>query len=295
MKLKDINEKKEIILTQEQLDMIPEYVDRYIKIGCSVSTFTEERCREIIDGIYSLLGKEPVPIKIFPSPKALWRYIESVVGKKLDFIWSYLAGNFDSHIFGYYDFYLDEIKIEIDPENKRKYDIWKSTLELGLIYTFDDICLVSKKPIEIHINKDKVLHCETGPAISYEDGFSVYSLNGVRMKKEYVVTPWDEMDPVIIVKEKNAEVRRELVRKIGIERIIDKLGAKVLDKDGDYELLLLDLKDGRHRPYLKMKNPSIGVYHIEGVHPDCKTVKQALQWRYCGSVNNNFINPLVIT
>jgi|3_EtaG_2_1085321.scaffolds.fasta_scaffold12633_4 hypothetical protein len=27
-------------------------------------------------------------------------------------------------------------------------------------------------------------------------------------------------------------------------------------------------------------DPSLdGVWHVEGVHPDCKTVKQALEWR----------------
>lgn len=53
----------------------------------------------------------------------------------------------------------------------------------------------------------------------------------------------------------------------------------MVDQDGDYELLWLGLEDGRTRPYLKMKNPSIGVYHIEGVHPTCRTVRQALNWR----------------
>jgi hypothetical protein len=28
-----------------------------------------------------------------------------------------------------------------------------------------------------------------------------------------------------------------------------------------------------------MLNPSIGAIHIEGVHPSCRTVEQALSWR----------------
>ena len=28
-----------------------------------------------------------------------------------------------------------------------------------------------------------------------------------------------------------------------------------------------------------MINPSIGIHHIEGVHPDCKTIQQALNFR----------------
>ena len=33
------------------------------------------------------------------------------------------------------------------------------------------------------------------------------------------------------------------------------------------------------RPYLKMKNPSIGTYHIEGIGLECKTVKDAIRFR----------------
>jgi hypothetical protein len=54
--------------------------------------------------------------------------------------------------------------------------------------------------------------------------------------------------------------------------------------------LLLNLGDGRNRPYLKMINPSIGTYHIEGVHPECKTVKEALIWR-----NQSEETPAVLT
>jgi hypothetical protein len=42
---------------------------------------------------------------------------------------------------------------------------------------------------------------------------------------------------------------------------------------------MLDLGDGQKRPYLKMLNPSIGVFHIEGVPADITTVRQAINWR----------------
>lgn len=89
----------------------------------------------------------------------------------------------------------------------------------------------------------------------------------------------EDIDPRIILTEYNVDVRREIVRKIGIERVCSVLGAKCIDKEGNYELLVLYLKDGVRRPFLKMLNPSIGVYHIEGVHPSSATVKQALKWR----------------
>ena len=46
-----------------------------------------------------------------------------------------------------------------------------------------------------------------------------------------------------------------------------------------YELLLLDLGDGRRRPFLKMTNPSTGDYEYQGVPPNCKTVEEAICFR----------------
>ena len=70
-----------------------------------------------------------------------------------------------------------------------------------------------------------------------------------------------------------------MVERIGIERVCQMFKAQCLDKRGEYELLALDLGDGRIRPYLKMLNPSIGVWHVEGVAPNITTVQAALNFR----------------
>jgi hypothetical protein len=137
----------------------------------------------------------------------------------------------------------------------------------------------------------KQLHCEDGPAVCWPEGEDNYFyLNGVHVPRELVETPARELDPRTLLRERNAQVRREIVRKVGIERVCDALEARSLDQAGDYELLLLDLQDGRTRPFLKMKNPSLGVYHIEGVAPECQTVAEALAWR-----NQSDVPPSVLT
>lgn len=89
--------------------------------------------------------------------------------------------------------------------------------------------------------------------------------------------------PKDIIRIKNAQVRAEFIKKVGIERVIYELG-EVVDTAGNYQLVLLDLQDGRKRPFLKMQNPSVPeLWHIEGVHPACKTVFDALQYRRYGN------------
>jgi hypothetical protein len=37
------------------------------------------------------------------------------------------------------------------------------------------------------------------------------------MEKDYILTPAEKLDPKLILKEKNAEVRAQLIKKIGIK------------------------------------------------------------------------------
>lgn len=192
-----------------------------------------------------------------------------------------------SSYFAFYNYMNEVLKIKFNVQEK--YDWFQKTSQISLMYPLENVCIISDRPEQIHM-KDGRLHADGKPAVKYTDGFSVWSLNGVRVTKEIAETPAMKLDPKIILKEQNAEIRREIVRKIGVERLITKLGAKVMDKRGDYELLNINIGDNRVRPYLKMRNPSINTWHVEGIHPNCKTVEQALNWR-----NGTEVKPEILT
>ena len=176
-------------------------------------------------------------------------------------------------------FALERKEYKVCPE----YEAFARAVSCAWIFTTSAILV--RKPAVMHMNANGEPYCAEGPAAVWKDHSEDWFLNGVRVPKELVTTKAEDLDPHIITQERNAEVRREIVRKIGIERVCDKLEAKVVDRWENYELLMLDIggKDERSNPrvypYLKMKNPSIGVYHLEGVAPIIKTVQQALLWR----------------
>lgn len=139
--------------------------------------------------------------------------------------------------------------------------------------------IVCPNPSHAKLNERFQLHCTDGPAMAWEDGYKLYSLNGVTVS-EAVFAPSHEITPWLLLSEKNAEARREIIRKIGIERVIGCFGAEIIDKWHDYELLAFELQGMQIKPiYLKMLNPSTGVWHIEGVPPEIKSCKEALAWR----------------
>ena len=152
------------------------------------------------------------------------------------------------------------------------------------------VVIFQHRPERISL-RDGVLHNEKESAIRYRGGrVEVYCLNGVRVPDWLVLTRAEEIDPRRIVEIENVQIRAEFVRKVGIDRVCYKLGRSV-DKVGEYELILVDFGDKRDRPYLKMRNASVPeLWHLEGVHPLCDSVRSALEWR-----NGSNEVPVVLT
>lgn len=275
--------KKIEALTPAQEAKFPEYVEKYIKLGLTTARVTKEETEIDMENLqkYILENKTIVPVVLFDSPKQCWEYIRKAVnakkGELTDFIYPYLDGQFWAGWVSFYEFMRVEVGIVY--ANMDAYNAVKSCIKYGMIFPLDEVIVVCQPPTIIKTNSNG-LHCEDGVALSYNGDNEIYALNGVLMTKDYVLTPAEQITPEQIFRETNVEVRRELLRKVGIERIIDQVPHKILDTQGNYELYSLDLcdevKDAR---YLKMTNPSIGCFHMEGVEPDISTVSDALKWR----------------
>lgn len=227
--------------------------------------------------------------------KQVWEQIWEQVGKQVlgqilkggvesnkgPFVWPYLNGQYSASSFGFYDYIFGELDVIVS--NKVQLEWYKSTSRLNLIYPLDSICVLCQPPEKI-ARKDGVLHCEDGPAIQYPD-CPVYALNGIVVKEDYVLRKASEIPISEVLAEMNVDVRRELVRKLGLERFTE-IG-KLVDVSEHYKLLdMASLWKGTnmsYAPYLLMKNPSLDdTWHLEAVSKDCKTVEQANNWRVFG-------------
>ena len=150
-----------------------------------------------------------------------------------------------------------------------------------------NFCCFSDRPLYIHRNAQNQPHCNNGAYIEYRDGWKLYALNGIQCEAKHVETDPEKYPAEEILKESNVDLRRELIRRVGIERVLGSLNSKCIDKKGTYELLNVTVPGVfENAIYLKMTNPSIGVFHLEGVDRNCKTVQQALNWRAA-----NLIDP----
>lgn len=210
-------------------------------------------------------------------------------------------GNHDVEWLAYCDFFKD---IGLVEETRELEGLWGLAKNGGWSLQMEAIVIFQERPCALHTMEQGGLHCETGPAIAFPDKLRVWALNDVVMEQWMVETPEEELTAEAVLKVTNVEQRRELIRKVSIDRLLDRLHYKVLDEEGDYALLSVDLAHGLDAKetdgdlsdcrFLKMKNPSIGVFHVEGVAPDCGTVQEANNWRAYGDKNKEW-KPSVLT
>jgi len=291
-------------LTKKQEELLGAYREKWIKIGLSTKQVGVVETKKIINDLYSTILIQPLPKKIYiaKGPLHAWAMVmriknhkspENLTAQQIklwstkeQIIWPYLDGSFFSSPIAFYDFFQTECKINFGNELSKRFTIWKNTTKLGLIYPFDDVCVVSTKPKEIFLNSSGELHRDGGPALVYDDGTCVYALNGVRFS-----------DPTLVIKERkkftkkdilsivNVDQRREIVAKLGVSLIIEILKPEILDTmidelSGDqYTLYNVNIDDTRVRPYLKMWDAAAKKWIIEGVAPEVTTCKAALAWR----------------
>jgi hypothetical protein len=289
-------------LTKEQQDALPKYAAKWIAIRDNTDRFTLEEAIAIIHPFQEkILTMKKTPVRIFDSPISLWKAVQEKFGEKVEFVSCYQDGSFFSHVFGYYDYLIEQNLLVLDAELKQKFDIWKETSKLGLIYPFEDECFVCQKPTKISVNEKNQLHCEDGMAMMYGD-WGFYSLNGVTVPEYLVMTPSEDLSMDWYLQQTNADVKAEFVRKYGVERMLE-LGKKVdsyenYDQEenpwwykSEYELWDMNvLFDGiPYQPYLKMKNGTTGIWHVEAVSPECTTLELAIKERF-GNMDVRIVN-----
>jgi len=126
------------------------------------------------------------------------------------------------------------------------------------------------------------LHCEDGLALGYPDGWGVYAWHGVRVPGDIITTP-ASITAARIEQEKNVEVRRVMVERMGYDRYILESGAKVIHSDETGVLYQKEFEDDEALTLVHVINRSAepdGTFkkYMLRVPPDVKTAREAVAW-----------------
>lgn len=87
-------------------------------------------------------------------------------------------GSFEAYWVATYDLMVEEMQVPRDELLPITIAVIK---ECGPYWALEDLVVASKKPTVVKTLNGK-LHCLTGPALAYEDGYHLYAVNGVHKK-----------------------------------------------------------------------------------------------------------------
>ena len=104
------------------------------------------------------------------------------------------------------------------------------------------IAILCDRPDQIELDNRGRLHCETGPAVRYPDGWGVYAIHGVRVPEYVIVRPY-EITIEDIETETNQEIMRIKIKCYGAMRYMLDSGAKLVHADEYGELYRKDRPD----------------------------------------------------
>ena len=205
-------------------------------------------------------------------------------------------------------YYINFEGKKLSEENQKFWDWYQKSFDVVAMYYDKDTntCHVIKKPDEWKIE-------DNNTKMYYRYGNKEkYFWGQLEVPKWLYVTPAEELNPQDYLLLENADVKAEFVRKIGIDRLVgfgtvidsfenypdNEMWAKSEYKIIDMHEILPARREGGLRwgtfipkskeklftyaPFLYMKNQTTGVYHLEGIHPHCRTLYDALKMRYNG-------------
>ena len=118
----------------------------------------------------------------------------------------------------YVAFFRDVVELDIDPDIWSRSRAYDDAQGAGWWWPFEDFVMVCEPPTELHLEQvgpagwgSHRLHCETGPAVRWPDGFCLYFWHGTH------VPAWVIEDPTVeqAMAERNSERRRCALESVG--------------------------------------------------------------------------------
>lgn len=152
--------------------------------------------------------------------------------------------------------------------------------EIWYWWPFQDVCIVSERPAELRIEDDR-LHSLTAPAVKFRDGWSAYAVRGVIVPREWVEHR-DAIPVEVALTWPNIEQRRIAAEIVGWAKVIEKLGATVVDENANPQigtLLRVNLPDVLGALFLKVECGTKRTFCLP-VPSTMRTALEANAWTY---------------
>jgi hypothetical protein len=159
-----------------------------------------------------------------------------------DYMGTWFWGSQDAYAWGFYDT-ARRMGVVYPPEvDTMLNDQLTVSRSIGWWYPFDDMCILTNRPVAIHRDDSNRLHSTEGPALKYRDGYALYAVHGVQVP-HWVIEDRAQLTVEQIENETNAEIKRVMVELFGQDRYVLESGATIISQDEAGILYRRDMGD----------------------------------------------------
>lgn len=267
-------------LTNSQIEAMPKYVDKWISIGLSTEPVDFEKAKRLVAKAYTAVGlAEPKLYHFARGPNEGFEIYKSRSGDKNrnNYTAGCMFGSMEASWLSYYDFYKNETKIDLTDITYMQ----EIAQNCGWVYCGESEVIIHDRPEIIKFDDRRLLHCETGPAIRYRDGFEIYAWHGQNVPENWI-NDRKSLTAKIALGQTNVELRRAACEILGWANVIDQLDSKVIDEDADEmigTLFEVDIPDIGREKFLFVKCGTGRNFAIP-VPPEMRTALEANAWTY---------------
>jgi len=154
----------------------------------------------------------------------------------------------------------------------------------GWVLPCEHICWASERHNRVCQDEQQRLHAADGPAVAYPDGWELYYWHGVQVSKQVIMHP-EALSAGVVTAERNAEVRRVMIERMGTARYLREAGARKVHTDDWGTLWQLDQRDDEPIVMVELLNAtpepdgSYARYWLR-VPPAMQTAHDAVSWTF---------------
>ncbi len=310
---KKVIEREGVLLEKYLKDQFAEnmgiYIWHYLRslAGANVSKKlreeAENQVKSAIEGRLSALAAEQIYHELVqPVHLQVWSYVAEPLKQRIPTMSGILAGpqkwqiNYglhDSSWLSYYDF-VDRLGIEGTTPLKGLTDLARNA---GWVWAYENLCIMTDRPLEVHRDNRFRIHAEDKMCMRFGDDWGLYAWHGVLVPPYVILLP-EPLTFDLIESEPNAEVRRVLIERFGLENYLREGKVVKMHQDNAGILYRMNLESDEPIIVVRVKNStpepdgSIKEYFLR-VPPTMQRAKQAVAWTF--GLTEEEYDPLVET
>jgi len=185
----------------------------------------------------------------------------------------------------FHDFCDRHLGVKYEPKRLEQIRLWSEIARSCYWWApYETTCFVSERPATLHIDARERLHNLQGPAMAFNDGWSLFALHGAFVSQRLVMHPHEaRLDDLPL--DENLDVLHATIEMLGHDRFLAAAQARMVNEDAfgrlyrilfhDYEpLMMVEVVNATPEPDGSARR------NLLRVPPETESAREAVAWSF---------------